>query len=104
MRPITYKSSVIKPVFFKSQELGHISIHPSISERICINLDRYKGKVNTFIFNVEGVNFIEVGRTSTGVIFNIDGGYLPKSKKVGTYFIMNENSEVITSGKYTYEE
>lgn len=97
------KSNIIQPVFFRVQELGFIVVHPMVTENICINLDVYKSKVDSFQLQLEGVSFVEIGRTAAGVIFKIQGSRLPKELTNGTYYITNENGEVITSGKYTYE-
>lgn len=97
------KSNIIQPVFFRVREISNIIIHPDVSENICINLDAYKSKVDTFIISIGGKSFIESGRVSAGVIFKIIGSQLNKDVTSGTYFILNENSDVVTSGKYTYE-
>lgn len=101
--PEDSKSNIIQPVFFKTRDLANVVIHPSVTENICINLDQYKSKVNSFIFLIEGVSFIEIGRTNSGVIFKIIGSKLPQSNTSGTFYIANENSEIITSGKYNYD-
>ena len=102
-RPDDYKANIIKPVFFRSQNLSSIVIHPAVTEQICINLDIYKSKVDSFILQVEDVSFVESGRNNSGVIFSIKGSSLPNTVTAGTYYILNQDSEVVTSGKYSYE-
>ena len=38
-----------------------------------------------------------------GIIFKIVGRELPTDVTSGTYYILNENSELVTTGKYIYE-
>lgn len=102
-RPADYKANIIKPVFFKVQPLNDITIHPDVTEQISIDLDAYKSKASSFMLKIEGVTFVEYGRSSTGVIFKIIGQSLPGTISEGTYYILNQDSELITSGKYTYE-
>lgn len=97
------KANIIQPVFFRARELAHILIHPEVTENISINLDAYKSQVTQFYIKVEGVAFPEIGRTEGGVIFKVQGSLLPGSKTAGTYYILNERAELITTGKYTYE-
>ena len=97
------KSNIIQPVFFKSLSVMDLIIHPDVTETISINLDDYKSKVETFIIQIENVQFIEVGRNTTGILFKIIGKKLPGVLNNGTYFILNEKYEMVTSGKYTYE-
>ena len=102
-RPDSYKTNIIKPVFFRSRELANLVLHPAVTENICLNLDQYKSKVDTFIIKIEGTSFIEYGRTANGVIFKIVGSNLANEQATGTYYILNQDSELVTSGKYTYE-
>ena len=96
------KSNIIQPVFFKARDLGNIVIHPEVTENICINLDQYKSKVGRFIIQIEGCSFHEIGRTTAGVVFKISGNMLPKEKTSGLYYILDENSVLVTNGNYTY--
>lgn len=102
-RPDSYKANIIKPTFFRSRELANLIIHPAVTENICINLDQYKSKVDSFIIKIEGISFVEYGRTSGGVIFKIVGSSLANEQTSGTYYILNQDSELVTSGQYTYE-
>ena len=97
------KANIIQPVFFRARELAHIVLHPAVTENISINLDAYKSQVDRFYIQVEGTAFSEIGRTEGGVIFKIQGNLLSGSLKTGTYYILNQDSELVTTGKYTYE-
>lgn len=97
------KSNIMYPVFFKSMPVLNLIIHPEVNENICINLDEYKSKVDAFIIQIEGVKFKEMTRNNNGVIFKIIGSMLPRQITSGTYYILNEDSDVVTSGKYKYE-
>lgn len=96
------KSNIIQPVFFKARDVDNLIIHPAVTENICINLDSFKSKVNRFIIQIEDCCFNEIGRTSAGVIFKIVGKSLPRSSSQGLYYILDENSELITNGNYKY--
>lgn len=100
-RPQDYKSNVIMPVFFRTQELSSIILHSSVTENIALNLDEYKNKVEVFYLNVGGTLFQEIGRTNQGVIFKVVGQKLDKSQKAGNYYILNEDQEMVTFGEYT---
>lgn len=97
------KSNIIQPVFFRTEPLYNIIVHPDITENLCINLDSYKSKVEYFMIRIEGISFSEIGRTNSGVVFKISGNQLPQSVQSGTYYIMDQDSNVITNGKYNYE-
>lgn len=100
--PQDSKSGMILPMFFQTREVGEIIIHPAVTEVIAINLDAYKSQVNTFIIQIEGVTFTEIGRTGKGVLFKIVGTTLPNQITEGTYYILNENGDMVTNGKYIY--
>lgn len=102
-RPKDYKSNITKPVYYRVRELSHLVIHPAVTENICLNLDKYKYLVDTFILKVEGVNFVETSRNPNGVVFKVIGNSLPNMIQSGTYYILNQDSELISTGKYTYE-
>jgi hypothetical protein len=102
-RPSDYKSNIVKPVYYRTRDIANVVFHPEVTENICINLDAYKSSVKSFILRLEGINFGEKARVSSGVIFRINGNYLPKTNKEGIYYILNQDSELITTGKYIYE-
>lgn len=97
------KANIIQPIFFRSRELASIIVHPAVTENICINLDAYKASVDRFYIKIEGVAFYEIGRTESGVIFKVKGNMLPGKLTVGTYYILNQDAELVTTGKYKYE-
>ena len=101
--PENSKNNIILPVFYRVRDLGNIVIHPEVNENICINLDQYKSKVDSFIIQIEGIKFKELGTTGAGTIFNIIGNMLPGEVKSGTYYIMSQNGDLVTTGKYIYE-
>jgi hypothetical protein len=106
-RPEDTKSGLIQPMFYRSVESININIHPKVIENICINLDIYKSKVDTFILKIEDSIFPEIGRTQAGVLFKIKNPTIIKNeqgkeKLSGVYYILNQDNELVTSGKYNY--
>lgn len=101
-RPFENKSNISETVFYRTSDLASIFIYPDVTENICLNLDGYKHLVKTFILQIEGVKFIEIGRVQAGVIFRVAGNKLPKISTEGQYHILNQYSEHITGGKYAY--
>lgn len=97
------KSNIVQPIFYRTRDLALIIVHPAVTENICINLDPYKSLTTTFHIKIEGVSFIEIGRTKSGVVFQIKGSLLPGELTEGTYYILNDRGELITTGKYSYE-
>ena len=39
---------------------------------------------------------------NNGILFKVIGNNLPNKKTEGTYYILNQNSEMVTFGKYKY--
>ena len=103
-RPEDYKSNIVRPVFIRTEPLGDITIHPAVSENIAINLNKYKSKVSIFYLRVEGVDFIEIGRTPSAVVFGIDGNLLPNEVTEGVTYILDENFKLVTTTHYKYEQ
>lgn len=97
------KSNIIQPIFFRSRELANLILHPEVTENICINLDAYKAQCTRFFIKVEGTTFTEIGRTESGVIFKIQGNMLPGKVAGGVYYILNQDLDLVTTGKYIYE-
>lgn len=97
------KSNIIQPVFFRVRDVAGIIVHPEVTENICINLDAYKSQVERFYIKIEGASFPEIGRTESGVIFKVRGNLLPGKLEAGTYYILNQDTELVTTGKYKYE-
>lgn len=100
--PNESKTGIITPVFYRAHETNDIIIHPEVNEIISINLDSYKYKVDRFILRIEGVNYNEYGRVSSGVLFKVNGGSLPGNVIDGTYYILDYESNLVTTGKYKY--
>lgn len=98
------KANIIQPIFFKVRDLAQIIIHPEVTENICINLDAYKSQVDRFFIKIEGVSFMEIGRVESGVIFKVKGNLLPGSLSTGTYYILNQDGDLVTTGKYKYDK
>lgn len=94
---------ITQPVFFRVHELGKLVIHPEVTENISLPLEAYKSSVRSFRLQVEGVVFREIGRQAGGVIFAVTGRSLPGTQTEGTYYILNENHELVTTGPYTME-
>lgn len=103
-RPENSKSNIIQPIFFKTRDLNNIIIHPEVTENICINLDQYKSKVKNFTLQVEGIKFNQTSSITQGIVFKIVGNKLPNKKTDGVFYILNENGELVTTGKYIYEQ
>ena len=102
-RPIENLGSIAQTFFYRVTDTQAIIIRPMVNENICINLDSYKHLVKSFVIQIEGIRFVEIGRNKSGVVFKIIGNKLPKQATSGQYYILNQDSDLITSGKYTYE-
>ena len=97
-----YKSNIIHPVFFQANKLNDVTIHPLVTENICLNLNGYKSKVDFFYLKVEGVVFPEIGRNHNGVIFKVQGHLLPNSVESGILYVLNKDKELVTTGNFQY--
>lgn len=100
-RPNESKSNIIQPVFFKVKDSEILTLHPVVSENICINLDDYKSKVKRFILQVDGHRFEQIGSNKYGILFKIPANVISGEVLNGTYYVLNEDFELVTSGKYT---
>jgi hypothetical protein len=94
------KSKVINNVFINSSPLGEVNIYKNVVQNILLPLNGFKNKVKVFQLNIEGILFNEIGRNSSGVIFSIDSNIIPAEIANGNYYILNENKELVTTGKY----
>lgn len=99
-RPDDYKANIQKPVFIRTSTSSTIVIHPKVTENLTINLDSYKNKVNAFTLRIGDVMFNEIGRITQGIIFKLGGGLLPEDITDGVYYILDDNNELVTTGKY----
>lgn len=98
-RPNDYKANIVKPIFVKTQENDNIRLYRSVTQNISLNLDAYKNKVDSFILKIGDMNFYEIGRINSGIIFKVIGVNLPEQNN-GDYFILNNDGELVTNGKY----
>ena len=96
------KNHLVQPIFYQTKELNNMILHPAVTENVSINLDAYKSQVDRFKLQVEGVVFNEIGRTKKGVVFKVVGNMLPKEENEGSMFILNQDGDLVTTGKYTY--
>ena len=101
-RPNSSKSNIIQPVFFKVKDTEKLTLHPAVTENICINLDDYKSKTKSFKLQIEGCIFNQIGVNQYGVLFKVVGPKLPNKITSGTYYVLNEDEVLVTSGKYKY--
>lgn len=96
------KNHMIQPVFYQTREIGNVVIHPAVTENIALNLETYKPYVKRFLIQVEGISFKEIGRTSQGIVFKVFGNMLPKSVKDGILYVLDQDMNLVTTGKYKY--
>lgn len=101
-KPFENKQNIGQTMFYRVSDSYSIFIYPEVSENICINLDRYKHLVKSFILQIEGIKFVEIGRIQSGVIFKVIGNKLPKKQTSGQYYVLDQDTNVVTSGQYTY--
>jgi hypothetical protein len=101
-RPDKSKSNIIQPIFFRVNDTELLTLHPAVTENVCVNLDDYKSKVDTFYLQVENCRFNQIGANQYGIIFKVVGTTLPNETTEGTYYILNEDYELVTKGKYKY--
>lgn len=99
-RPNESKSNIIQPVFFRVKETEILTLHPAVTENICINLDQYKSKVDRFTLKIGDNYFYQIGANNYGIIFKVHAHSLPNNIASGIYYILDDNKEVITTGKY----
>lgn len=100
-RPNDSKSNIVQPVFFRVKDTEVLTLHPTVTENICINLDDYKSKVNKFILQIDNCRFDQIGSNKYGILFKITGNRISNDINSGIYYILNENLELVTTGKYT---
>ena len=99
-RPNDSKSNIIQPVFFRAMDIENITLHPLVTENISINLDEYKSKVDKFSLLINGCKFNQIGANAYGILFKITANTLPSTTTAGIYYILDENMELVTTGKY----
>ena len=99
-RPNESKANIIQPVFFRVSEAEMLTIHPMVTENISINLDNYKSKVDKFTLQIGDCMFNQIGSNGYGILFKITANSLPTTIVNGTYYILDDNYELVTTGKY----
>lgn len=99
-RPADPKSNLIHPVFFRVKDSELLTLHPNVTENICINLDDYKSKVKKFVLQIDGSRFNQIGSNNFGIIFKVPANKISKDVTTGVYYILNEELELVTSGKF----
>lgn len=97
------KAGIVQPVFVRVRDLANIVVHPAVVENIVINLDAYKSSCSRFMIRIEGATFHEIGRIAGGVVFNVNGNMLRGTISEGTYYILDQDANLVTTGKYRYE-
>lgn len=99
-RPNESKSNIVQPIFYKVNDTEMLTLHPNVTENISINLDNYKSKVDKFTLQIANCKFDQIGSNSYGVLFKIFANKLPEAVISGTYYILDDNLELVTTGKY----
>ena len=90
-----------KPIFYKAKDLDQIKLKSGITQNIGLNLSFIMSKVDTFKIQIDGVEYLEVGRNDAYVIFRINT--LELKGAAGQYNLLNQDNEYISDGTwYTY--
>lgn len=97
--PVQNNKIIYKPVFYKVSDLQNINIYSGQTQNIGINLNQFMTKVETFVILIDNIKIIESGRNEMFVIFSIPANQL--SSTSGTYHILNQDDEYISSGSWT---
>lgn len=95
------KDNIMQPVFFRAKDLEMLTLHPLVTETISINLDDYKSKVDKFVLLIGNCRFEQIGANKYGILFKIQANRLSNDIVSGTYYVLNENDELVSSGKYS---
>lgn len=94
---------VYKPVFYRTQDLQNIALRSGMLQNIGINLADYMTKVSTFKLRIDGKSITEYARNDIFVIFKVDTTTFSDNSE-GTYHILNEEGEYISSGNWKIKE
>lgn len=97
------KSKAIHNVFIFSSSMDDLILYKNVKQNVLLPLNGYKTKVNLFYLSIEGELFVEVGRSSQGVIFSVNSQKIIDVKEYGNFFVLNEDKELVSVGKYTYK-
>ena len=93
------KSTILfKPVYFRTYDLQNIKLRSRVSQKIGINLGQYMSKVEAFKLKLDDIEYTEIGRNDVYVIFDINTNMITSSG--GTYNIVNQDDEYISSGNW----
>lgn len=93
---------IYKPIFFRVNEVKQINLKSNLLQNVGIPLPEFMTKVETFKISIEGNTFVEKGRNEIYVIFPVNSSLL--HNVYGSYHILNQDDEYITSGKYIIEQ
>ena len=69
-----------------------------MSKKIGINLGQYLSKVESFKLKLDDIEYTEVGRNDVYVIFDVNANMITSAS--GTYNIVNQDDEYISSGNW----
>ena len=86
-------------MFYRVSDLQNIQIRARVKQKIGVNLGQFMTKVETFKMSIDGKEYVEYARNDVYVIFEILASQL--SSASGTYDIVNQDDEYISSGAYT---
>lgn len=96
---------IYKPIFYRVQSLQSISLSPNIGQNIGINLLNYLTKVETFKLVIGDYTIVESARNNAYVIFNFRSDivqYLANFSGQKTYYVTNQDDELISTGSWTF--
>lgn len=97
---------IYKPIFYRVQSLQSITILPNIGQNIGINLLDYMTKVETFKLIIGDYTIIESARNNAYVVFFFRSDivqYLASYSGSKTYYITNQDDELISSGSWSLQ-
>ena len=92
---------ILKPIFYKANDLQNIFIHNGIKQKIGINLVDFMTKVDTFKIIINNKEYLEIGRNNIYVIFEIDANDINSTEETGKYNLIDESGNYISSGNWT---
>ena len=99
-RPNESKANMIQPVFFRVKDTEVLTLHPNVTENISINLDDYKSKVDKFTLMICDCKYNQIGANSYGILFKVTANTIPADVNSGVYYILDDNKELVTSGRF----
>ena len=96
------KQILLKPVFYKVQNLQHINLRPRIEQNIGINLGNYMTKVDMFRISIGNKTYPEIGRNESFVIFKIKASDIVDIS--GVFDIIVDDDTYLSSGTYSINQ